>query len=145
MCYTPNCREDEFYNFESLDTIDQMLVSGYDYLAEDVIEAFFDNLDIFDFDIEGEDINIGRFFENHPKIFNAFQDALSEFIEAQRNELIVSILDGYENDYEDSENEENLDDEIVEDYSDEENTVIENKESKFDDCETKNVDGDIDG
>ena len=72
MSHIPDCRTDENYNYEALNHKDKLFIDGYDFLAEEIIPCFFENLDMFDFDIDGEDINIGRFFDNHSKIKEPF-------------------------------------------------------------------------
>lgn len=93
MTYIPNVRKDENYNEKYLAEKDKDIVRGYDF-ATKTIDSFFDNLEIYDFEVEGEDIDIGRFFDNHPEIKELFKANLMEHLESGRNELVVSMIDG---------------------------------------------------
>ncbi len=100
MSYIPDCRSDECYNEKYLVGGNDNFVAGYDYCAEEVVDTFFDNLDIYEgvFDIDGEDINLARFLENHAEIKTALREALQEYVENRRDELITSIIDDMDED-----------------------------------------------
>ncbi|MCD8090345.1 MAG: hypothetical protein LUD81_06955 [Clostridiales bacterium] len=99
MSRIPNCRTDEYYNEKYLGKDDKRFVSGYDYAAE-IIGLLFSNLDVYyrDFDIKGEDINLARFLENHPKITDKAEEAVKNWLEMQRNEFITGMLDSMDDD-----------------------------------------------
>lgn len=100
MSYIPSCREDEFYNYESLEKSDKIFIDGYDYVADDIVSAAFNNLDMFEFKCdEGFTVSLGEYLNSKPKLKEALLESILEFIEISRDETIVSILDGYENDY----------------------------------------------
>lgn len=100
MSYIPDCRSDECYNEKYLVGNDDNFVAGYDYCAKEAVDAFFDNLDIYEgvFDIDGEDINLARFLENHAEVKTALREALQEYVENRRDELITSFIDDMDED-----------------------------------------------
>ena len=77
----------------NLDGIFKNLLDEYDF-AVHALSTFFDNLDGYDFDIPGEDINLHRFLENHPKIMEQLKEAFADYAESQRTENVVSMLEG---------------------------------------------------
>lgn len=94
MSYIPNCREDEYYNEKNLIDYDKEFVHGYDWAVKN-LETFFSNIDGYtmEFDIEGEDINLVRFLENHPKVSDTLEEVAYDWLEKGRDELITSMLD----------------------------------------------------
>lgn len=50
MSYIPDCRADESYNVKYLNNNDSHEVIGYDWAVEQVIDNFFDNLDVTESD-----------------------------------------------------------------------------------------------
>lgn len=95
MSYIPDARSDEYYNQKYLEEKDAEFVAGFDWNTINAIDNLKYNLDIYedDMDIEGEDINLIKFFENHPKIKDAFFDCIADYIESERDELITSMID----------------------------------------------------
>ena len=114
MTYIPNCREDENYNVDKLREQDRDFIRGYDYCTDYAADSFFDKLEM-DF---GEDSYFGHFLnERLPESMQSsyeyeyldgsveeravetygdyFRSKMLDFIESQRDELIVSIIDGY--------------------------------------------------
>ena len=100
MSRIPDCRTDKYYNQKYLAGDDVSFVEGFDWCAEKAVESFFDNMDIYtqEFDIKGEDMNLVRFLENHPKIAEQLKESLLHYIEMQRDELITSMIDGMDKD-----------------------------------------------
>ncbi len=96
MSCIPNCRKNEVYNEKYLTPLDKVLVNGYDWAVENVDNLFY-SLEVYEdeFNIEGEDINLTRFLENHPKILSTLREALLDWLEMGRNELITSMMDNY--------------------------------------------------
>ena len=92
MTYIPNARTDDEYNEKYLMENDKDIVKGYD-LATKTIDSFFDNLEVYDFEVDGEDIDVGRFLDNHTEIKELFKANLMEHLESGRNELVVSMID----------------------------------------------------
>lgn len=99
MTYIPDCRTDEAYNEKYLDKMDKEYIEGFDFAAEQA-ENLFNNLDVFidEMDIDGEDINLIRFLENHENVKNKFQECLSDWLEMQRDEMITSMIDNMPDD-----------------------------------------------
>ena len=96
MTYIPDCRKDPDYNEKNLKREEKMILAGYDFAFEDMFR-FFENLDVYkdDFDIDGEDINLIRLLYNHPEIRSMLESCFADWVEMQRNEMIVSFLDDY--------------------------------------------------
>lgn len=99
MSYIPDCRNDEYYNDKYLTGADKAFKDGYELACNDM-KNFFDNLDIYtdDFDVEGVDINLVRFLENHKEALRVLKAAFDDWAEMQRNELITSLIDGMDED-----------------------------------------------
>ena len=93
MTYIPNTRTDENYNQKYLNEIDQEYVRGFDHAVDDCLDSFFYNLDSFDFEVEGEDIELGRFLDNHEEIKDKFVENMKEWFESCRDEMIVSLIE----------------------------------------------------
>ena len=114
MSHIPDTRTDEYYNEDYLNKEDTLRIDGYDWCAEEVVDNFFNNLDV-DF---GEETYFGHVLaEELPEsmkesymMYFAFGDKeseerqittyadllrykLIEWIEMGRNELITSMLD----------------------------------------------------
>ena len=89
----PDTRTDEDYNEKYLNKNDKAYVNGYDHAVDDVLDSFFANLDIFDWDVEDEDIDLYRILTNHPDICDRLQENLKEHFESNRDEMIVSLID----------------------------------------------------
>lgn len=98
MTLIPDCRTDDNYNEKYLCEEDKMFVRGYDWVAENVISCFFDNISIYPDAEQLLEDNVGIIAENKADTLKA---ALLNWIEGQRDELITSMLDGYsEEEYE---------------------------------------------
>lgn len=93
MSFIPDCREDEYYNQKYLNAADKEFIKGYDYAVESVLDSFFYNLDSYNFEVDGEDIDIGRFLENHEAIKDKFVDCMKIHFESDRDEMITSMID----------------------------------------------------
>lgn len=94
MAYFPDCRKDEIYNYEKLNDRDKEFIDGYDWCVNNGIELFFDNLNIYQISHNGFDL-IG-YLESNEEIKDEFEEALLDYIEMHRNQLITSMLDSYE-------------------------------------------------
>jgi len=119
MTYIPDCREDEYYNFDALKAQDQEFVRGYDWCTEMAADNFFDN-----FLFNDEDSYIGHILnqelpENmqeeyeYERTFAAdneigkteirqvktyadlIRSKMLDWIESCRDNLIVGIIDSY--------------------------------------------------
>ena len=90
--YVPNARTDEVYNEKYLAEKDKDVIAGYDE-ATKTIDSFFDNLEVYDFEVDEEDIDLGRFLDNHEEIKEALKNNLLEHLESGRNTLVVEMID----------------------------------------------------
>ena len=101
----PNCRSEYILDFRgepteeknpyyegNLDDLGKRLLQEYDFAVESM-SLFFDNLDVVDFDIQGEDMNLGRILENHPAMLERLRDGFARWAESTRNENIVSMIE----------------------------------------------------
>ena len=93
MTYIPSTREDDTYNEKYLNENDKEYVRGFDHAVNDCLDSFFYNLDAYDFEVEGEDVDLGRFLDNHEEIKEKFVANLKEWFESERDEMIVSMID----------------------------------------------------
>lgn len=98
MSYIPDCREDSHYNQKYLNREDKEYIKGYDYAVEEVLNDFFDNVCNYDFEVEGEDIDLGKILANHEEICEKLKDVMSLHFESERDEMITSMIDHYEDD-----------------------------------------------
>ena len=118
----PDCRTDANYNQKYLNEMDKREVAGYDWCAEEVVDIFFDNLDIY----HDPDSRVMHFMneeipenmqeeytmtwafgdrEEEKRTVKTYGDLLRmnllDFIEHSRDEIITSMLDNYgEEEYE---------------------------------------------
>ena len=85
MSYIPDSRTDEYYSEKYLGPNQKKFADGYDAATEDG-QSFFDNLDVFDLEVDVR-----------PSDISAVADALSEafkiWMEGQRNVCVVSMID----------------------------------------------------
>lgn len=94
MTYIPNVREEGVYNQDNIkDNLDKEFVRGYDYAVEQ-LKTFFANIDVYDGSI------INRLDKNQEEC-DELQEDIEDWMESQRNELVVSIIDGQEDDADD--------------------------------------------
>lgn len=92
---SPDCRTDKHYNQKFLVEEDKQFVAGYDWAVEQILNLLEANMDVYEheFDIEGEDINLVRFLENHKAVHKVLAECADHWMEMERNELITSMLD----------------------------------------------------
>ena len=119
MSYIPDCREDEYYNFDALKDQDQEFVQGFDWCAEMAADNFFDHFLFCDEDSYighilnqempesmQEEYEFERTFAPDNEIGNTeirqvktyadlIRSKMLDWIESCRNNLIVGIIDGY--------------------------------------------------
>ena len=89
----PNTREDDTYNEKYLNENDKKYVCGFDHAVNDCLESFFYNLDAYDFEVEGEDLDLGRVLDNHDELKERFLANMKEHFESARDAMIVSMID----------------------------------------------------
>lgn len=103
MSYIPNCREDKTYNEKYLNEKDKEFVRGFDFAVNDSLDSFFANIDDMDFDVEDEDIDLGKILNNHEAILDRLKENMLEWIEGERDEMITSMIDHMdENEFEEN-------------------------------------------
>ena len=90
MSYIPDCRNDENYNESKLNEANKQFIAGYDWAVAE-IRNLFGNLNVFP-DVEMLlDDNIAMVKEGKAELV---EDAVAEWAEMSRNELITSMIDG---------------------------------------------------
>ncbi len=99
MSWFPDCRTDEYYNQKYLGEKDAEFLAGCDF-ALMMIDSLFNNLEIYydDFEFDDEDINLARFLDKHDKIRERLQEAVKDWYEMERNQLVASMIDGMDQD-----------------------------------------------
>lgn len=119
MSYIPDCRTDENYNQKYLNDHDKDAIKGYDWCAEEVVDNFFDNMDVYfaddsylmhtlneevpedqqeEYEMEysfGEQETVKRTVKTYADLLRS---KLLDWIEMQRDEIITSMLDGMNED-----------------------------------------------
>lgn len=119
MTYIPDCRTDEFYNYDNLTKLDKDIIRfGYDWNTEMVVDNFFYNIDDWygdlgelEFVLEKElperlkteyemEVWISRDESTYePRKVETYLELLRyhllRWIECERDMLITSIIDGY--------------------------------------------------
>lgn len=117
MTYIPDCRNDETYNFDNLVKDSQTYVRGYDHCAEDVVDSFFDNLDVYfdddsyimhmlneklpeslqdEYEWDKVDIDTGKEVSEKRKVetyADLLRSKLLDWIEDERDTLITALID----------------------------------------------------
>ena len=121
MTYIPSVREEGPYNEKNLNVTDSSTLQGFDWCAEEVVDNFFNIVEDFvdcgsvlmDFlnkpvpeDMQQEYEMEFRFGnrENEKRVVKNYGDYLRylllDHIERERDELVVSMIDGYNDDEE---------------------------------------------
>lgn len=93
MSYIPDCRTDEYYNQKFLNGRDKNFIEGYDWAVQQILGLFCDNLDVYPELMELFDDNKAIIKPNKTEIA---KDAIEDWAEMQRDELITGMLDGYD-------------------------------------------------
>lgn len=117
MTYIPDCRKDETYKFDNLVKDSQTYVRGYDHCAEDVVDSFFDNLDVYfdddsyimhmlneklpeslqdEYEWDEVDIDTGKEVSEKRKVetyADLLRSKLLDWIEDERDTLITALID----------------------------------------------------
>ena len=84
MSMFPDCRNDDYYNYDFLSDELKLYIDGFDECV-DRIEMVFDNAD--DFFSQNPDSRIS------PPKLGAFQELILSQLESERNEMITSLID----------------------------------------------------
>ena len=83
--------ENPFYE-GNLNDDDKNNLKWYDFGIEDS-KGFFNNYQSFDFEVEGEDIDLRLFLNNHPKILERLIENFTLYIEQARNNTVVGLIE----------------------------------------------------
>lgn len=89
MSYIPDCRTDENYNEKYLNAKDKEYVAGFDEAVEQ-IKCLFSNLDVYPDLEELLDDNKAIIAEGKA---DTVKEAIEDWMESQRDELITSMID----------------------------------------------------
>lgn len=89
MSRIPDCRSDEYYNGKYLVGADVDFTKGYDWAVEQM-ESFFANLEVFP---EVDDLLADNKAVIAEGKAEKVCEALAEWMESQRDELITSMID----------------------------------------------------
>lgn len=118
MSLIPDCRTDEAYNEKYLNKEDKTFVHGFDYCAEQAVDIFFDNLDVY---FEDDDklmellqaeLSEEEKEENAITYADLLKNKMLEWIEGERDELITAMIDDMDDDeYEEMKAKENSEEE----------------------------------
>lgn len=90
MSYIPDCRTDEYYNQKMLEGADKEFIAGFDQAVSGMenafgnVDAIRDLVEEIPEDISSKDIRIAA---------ELFLEFLKNWMEIERNENIVSLLD----------------------------------------------------
>lgn len=116
MSYIADCREDDYYNVERLESGDKSFVDGFDWCTEMAVDNFFDNIeDYFNEDsvlLQALNTQLPDRMRDRYEMEFTFSEGGEErevetfgdllryemlsYIESERNELIVSMIDKQE-------------------------------------------------
>lgn len=92
----PNCREDEAYNYDFLDDVSKIEISGFDYAIEQIVNLFENNLDVYEGRLEVDtEIDVDKFLD---KAKDELSKMIKDWAEMGRNELIVSMIESMNDD-----------------------------------------------
>lgn len=87
----PDCRLDDYYNYEFLNADDMTFVNGFDWCVDNAVELAFSNIEdimpdiIKKFDVRPSDAE---------KAVSYIKNWLLHYIESQRDDLITGLVDG---------------------------------------------------
>lgn len=87
----PDCRQDEYYNYDFLNDIGKSMIDGFDGCAQSIGNAL-DNMDDFnddELDVKPSDIEA---------VAGALREWLAAWLESERDELITGLIDDMDDD-----------------------------------------------
>lgn len=87
MSYIPNIREEGPYNEKNLQGENRAYIQGFD-AAVQTVDGFFDNLDIY----SSENLVV-HYLQEHEEAAEQVKKALLDYLEMERNEAGVSLID----------------------------------------------------
>lgn len=83
----PDCRNDDYYNYDFLSEEDASIVDGFDYCVKEAVNSAFNNVEDFapeDLDVKPSEV---------VAVLHAFREWLFSWIESERDELITAMID----------------------------------------------------
>ena len=110
MSLIPDCRHDDTYNEDFLNKSDKAFIQGMDYALEQIKNLFLGNLDVYEDELtetlpEGEEKGDDEAFASREDLYEVLQDnteilaaVIWNWHEKERNEMITSMLDDYDDD-----------------------------------------------
>lgn len=87
----PDCRQDEYYNYDFLNDIGKSIIDGFDGCAQSICIAF-DNMD----DFNGDELNVKP--SDIEAVAGALREWLAAWLESERDELITGLIDDMDDD-----------------------------------------------
>lgn len=111
MSLIPDVRNDDTYNDQFLDEKDENFVAGYDTAFEEIITLFADNLSTYEGELtelcpEGYTPESDEAFSKREDLYSIVEDnkeilcaIIKDWLEAQRDEIVTSMIDSYDADY----------------------------------------------
>lgn len=81
-------------DLKKLSPEDKAFLAGF-CAATDSATSFLYNLDVYqdNFDVDGVDINLARFLENHEDVREALEVSLLHWLETEKTEYITQMLE----------------------------------------------------
>lgn len=92
MSIIPDCRTDEYYNEKYLKAQDAEFIRGFDFAVQEML-SLFDNLGAYPDVAELLDDKKAILKEGKAELV---RDALEEWVEMSRDEMITSMIEGYD-------------------------------------------------
>lgn len=88
----PDCRNDDYYNYDFLSEEDAAIVDGFDYCVREAVNSAFNNVEDFapeDLDVRPSDV---------AAVLHAFREWLFSWIESERDEMIAAMIEDMDDD-----------------------------------------------
>lgn len=83
----PDCRNDDYYNYDFLSGPDATVVDGYDCCVREAVLSAFENMEAF----PPEDLKVKP--SEVVAVLHAFREWLFSWIESERDDLITAMID----------------------------------------------------
>lgn len=101
MSHIPNCRAEGYYNQDNLNNENKAVISGFDFCAENAVNSFFNNTDVY---FDDDSYMMHMLYEALPErminedgevktYLDLLKASIMEWIESQRDELITAMID----------------------------------------------------
>lgn len=110
MSLFPDCRNDDVYNENFLAEMDDQFVYGFDCALDAIINLFANNLDTYEEELtelcpEGYEKEEDEAFATRKDLYEIIENdkeiicaIIKDWLEMERNEVITSCIDGYDDD-----------------------------------------------